>query len=508
MNEKFNKIPGIVVLIVFFIFGCDQKQTNIRLSEIDNISENGRDLKVILDKDDSILVSFKTISSSKEEAQQDIISYDYKDTIAININKASFLLIGSKYTLYDTLLVFPGDTLKLKVNHRKILSTSHSNFKWPELRNPDIQKIKNKEDSMSKYFYEYDHARKMRFHNETSSIEIMPVNYKYESLSIYKKSFIDLINLKIEKYLFQEKAYKQLVENNKLSYDEYKLFDEMLKYILFKELTMLHAFSNSDYVLDRLKSDLFMNDSLLISPFAHAYLLTYINKVILLDKASTSKSKLYINYKEAFDILPVFFEGEILRYAYQVCLENMMEVGEDFSAVENYFNKYKQLYNDTIFNRRFESNYLMNFAGLKKIKTDLSLIDEKGMTFTLTDLLAQNQGKVLYIDFWASWCAPCRQVMPDSKKLKLAYKGKDVSIVYLSIDKNRDHWLKASSIEKLSFDNYLILNHQNADFIKNLKVNAIPRYLLYDKQGKLVHQDAPGPKGREIRKLLDKYLAQ
>ena len=57
MNTKFVKISGIVVLTVFFIYGCEQKQTNIQLSKIDNISKNGRDLKVILEKDDSMLAS-------------------------------------------------------------------------------------------------------------------------------------------------------------------------------------------------------------------------------------------------------------------------------------------------------------------------------------------------------------------------------------------------------------------------------------------------------------------
>lgn len=135
---------------------------------------------------------------------------------------------------------------------------------------------------------------------------------------------------------------------------------------------------------------------------------------------------------------------------------------------------------------------------------DLLCPDKKVVAWK--DVLAANRGKLIYVDFWASWCAPCRASFPASRKLHDEYKDKEVVFVYISTDKNSAAWKKACQEEKMTDcpSNYCVLNRDG--LLKDLKVQGIPRYVLYDKQGKLINANAPRPGTPEIRSLLDKYL--
>ena len=131
-----------------------------------------------------------------------------------------------------------------------------------------------------------------------------------------------------------------------------------------------------------------------------------------------------------------------------------------------------------------------------------------GSEKSLTDIIEENKGKIIYIDFWASWCAPCREVMPESLELIEELANKEIVYFYISIDNDIDKWTRASRAEGI-YDyplSYKILNYENADFIKQIDLKVIPRYILIDEEGKIINENAPGPKGDQIRKLLIESL--
>jgi thiol-disulfide isomerase/thioredoxin len=114
--------------------------------------------------------------------------------------------------------------------------------------------------------------------------------------------------------------------------------------------------------------------------------------------------------------------------------------------------------------------------------------------------LEQHKGKGIYVDFWASWCGPCRMALPKSRELHSEYK--DIVFLYLSTDTNYEAWLKANKYEKLEQNSYFILN-KKADYLKNLEINFIPRYIIYNQESVLIDKNAPRPESTEIKAALN-----
>jgi thiol-disulfide isomerase/thioredoxin len=131
-----------------------------------------------------------------------------------------------------------------------------------------------------------------------------------------------------------------------------------------------------------------------------------------------------------------------------------------------------------------------------------TLPDDRGKIHHLADF----KGKVIYIDLWASWCAPCRAEMPNFKKLKNKFKDND-KVIFMGIavfDGERE-WRKALSEEK---PDWLQLYDTSSSVAKSYVAAAIPRYILIDKNGKAVNFNAPGPGDKAIENLIKDELAK
>ncbi|WP_299275111.1 thioredoxin-like domain-containing protein [uncultured Psychroserpens sp.] len=135
-----------------------------------------------------------------------------------------------------------------------------------------------------------------------------------------------------------------------------------------------------------------------------------------------------------------------------------------------------------------------------------NLVNENELTFE--EVLLNYKGKVVLVDFWASWCSPCRKEMPHLEDLKSKFDEDKLKIIEISIDKDYAAWVRASELENLSKekDNYIISNWEKSSLYKTYKIKTIPRYLLFGKDGKIINDDAPRPSETELIKLIKTSL--
>lgn len=99
--------------------------------------------------------------------------------------------------------------------------------------------------------------------------------------------------------------------------------------------------------------------------------------------------------------------------------------------------------------------------------------------------LKEFRGKYLVVDFWASWCGPCRQEIPHMKELYDEYKGEDIEFLSVSIDKSKNAWKKAMRQEDMAWPQ-LQAPGSGKDIMKEYQFSGIPYIILLDKEGKIV----------------------
>ncbi|WP_338764948.1 thioredoxin-like domain-containing protein [Bernardetia sp. ABR2-2B] len=140
-------------------------------------------------------------------------------------------------------------------------------------------------------------------------------------------------------------------------------------------------------------------------------------------------------------------------------------------------------------------------------KIFLEQTNADGSVKMFEDALAEYKGKVIYVDFWASWCPPCRGEMPSSQKLHSQFEGKDVVFLYVSFDRAEDKW--KNGIEQMDIKGVHFYPAADANQAVSTKygISGIPRYMLVDKKGKVINQDAPRPSsGQVIAGLINEQL--
>lgn len=124
-------------------------------------------------------------------------------------------------------------------------------------------------------------------------------------------------------------------------------------------------------------------------------------------------------------------------------------------------------------------------------------------TITFKELLDSLEGKVLYIDFWASWCAPCKYDIKNSAVAKKYLEDKEVVYLYFSVDSDVEKWKTTSVAENVTHNQYLINDNSASVLLKYLGVNSFPKYVVLDKDHKLASMEAPRPTPPFFQQLKD-----
>lgn len=152
--------------------------------------------------------------------------------------------------------------------------------------------------------------------------------------------------------------------------------------------------------------------------------------------------------------------------------------------------------------------YAQSFiAGVKRIRgisvgdvaPDFSLNDPDGKQIALSSL----RGKYVLLDFWASWCGPCRKENPNVVRLYQQYKEKNFEIYGVSLDKDRNAWIKAIKDDNLTWVHGSDLKYWSSDVAVQYGVNGIPATYLLDQEGRVI---AKNLRGAALEKKLEELL--
>lgn len=171
------------------------------------------------------------------------------------------------------------------------------------------------------------------------------------------------------------------------------------------------------------------------------------------------------------------------------------------SNLENRLNRVKAAVADTalisiIERQLIEQDRIDSYSRVGGEMPDVPIIDPQGNEHRLSEF----KGRYVYIDLWASWCGPCNQEIPYLKELEKDIDNDKVVFVSISIDEDSNAWKAAIKRHNLSGNQFL----GNETLATLLKVQGIPRFLIYDKEGRLLYPDAPRPSSQmEIRRILN-----
>ena len=130
---------------------------------------------------------------------------------------------------------------------------------------------------------------------------------------------------------------------------------------------------------------------------------------------------------------------------------------------------------------------------------EISLPTPNGKEIALSSL----KGKLVLIDFWASWCGPCRKEMPNVVKIYSKFKNKGFEIYGVSLDQDKEKWMEAITKDGINWPQVSDLKYWDNVAAKIYNVQGIPYTVLIDKDGKII---AKNLRGQELEKKIAEVL--
>ncbi len=225
----------------------------------------------------------------------------------------------------------------------------------------------------------------------------------------------------------------------------------------------------------------------------------YLRYYLRRHRDSLEPGDLYLN-----SLGKVFTNQEIINaFADDYVDMNLKQAPEEMEAL---LEQYKKVSTNTEAHAKAEAVYA-HYSKLRKgaPAINFEMTGAKGKKFRLSDF----RGKAVYIDVWATWCGPCCAEIPHMEKLAKHYaKNKKVELISISLDSSKAKWEKKLAQDKPMWKQFICPDNFESVLCKNYDINGIPRFLFFDKDGKVISLNAPRPSSSDIIQYIDEHLTR
>lgn len=193
-------------------------------------------------------------------------------------------------------------------------------------------------------------------------------------------------------------------------------------------------------------------------------------------------------------------DGKTREYLIDVCLSDYIKY---FGAKG--VNEFLPIYDRMVSNEKIKTAFHKSYSQYISLEPGkkapaFSLFDISGNQVKLSDYL----GNFVYIDVWATWCGPCCREMPKFHELKKQFKDKAIQFISISIDTDENAWINKIESDKLDGIQLRVTNKDS--FRRDYKISLIPRFILIDKEGKIIDSKMTRPSDPKTIERLSSLL--
>ena len=475
----------LIIILLILLYSCQEEKKTGIVSEIRLVKNEKIQKKneVFIKVNDTIDSFFINLFVDEMQDKPDMLYFGekYKKTSIIIPTDKSIRIIGGNpmMSLFYELNIEKGDSVFIDLE--KISISESKQIKYPVFKIPNSDRKWN-ELNFGFLLYK-ENIKSKAIENNIEGFRAS----KWDS----KKKYFNATEL-----------LDSLKENNLISNDFYadKKINQKLKFVTSKVRDARRQNKNLD--IKNLGIDL--NDEKLLSNKEY---ISYLRAIVLFQYFNKEKR---VPFTAQFDFInnnETFLNSNTKLILLDSYLKSI------FFVEKMSFEKYLTEFNNLNTNEAIKNKWVL-VVNAQKLNTDklnkanrsvgvlTNLVNDNELTFE--EVLAYHKGKILLVDFWASWCSPCRQEMPYLKNIKVKFNENEFQIIEISIDKDYSAWVRASKLENLidEENNFIITNWKKTNLYKNYNIKTIPRYLLFDRDGKIIDDDAPRPSEKKLEKLI------
>lgn len=311
------------------------------------------------------------------------------------------------------------------------------------------------------------------------------------------KDIDSVLQFKKEYSAFQKKLLNQYRKTHKMSDAYYKWLYSKYTYQPY-ERTKVENIGNEDSLDDKTFSSLFENG--VNDDYAALNTIEYNDLISFYMGIKFQQSKVDASSKNAFFN---FSLGNTLKgNTKDVFLTRI--VASKFKMPDSIYTPIFNQYNKVVKNKMLKQ-YVIDKRN-EFWNPSPSKAEYISKASSLNEIFSKYKGKVIYVDFWASWCAPCRSEMKFGDTLKNKLTGKNIVFVYFGYKDKETAWLKARKEIGVEGEHYLLSDKLMKEAENVFGIDGIPHYAIIDTDGKIITKQADRPHQvyEQLLKMLEK----